>query len=760
MEKIRCEEMNENSASCKLPINTELKIIEDPVFVQVHVAADRKDIGRNWTHREKWLLSICIFVVVVLVAFVTVTFVFKEIYNGDEEICLTTDCIKTAAELLEDIDFSVDPCDDFYQYTCGNWERRNIIPEDMAAIGNIERQHRKLQIIIKRILETPPNQFDGNATTKAKTLYKSCMNMSQIQYIGDKPFHHILRSFGGWPVITDQWDADKFSIESTLAKLYKEFHISVILNFNVSPDDKNSSTNIIHLDQAHLGMPSRDYYLDPNDIQYVDAYENFMVSVSELLGADRNFSGKELREVIQFETELANITNSIEDRVDMESLYTKISIAELNQMAPEFDWLKYFRSIISPDVQESEQLVTIAPNYLKNMSQLLSRTHKRIIANYIFWIMTKELCPHLTHEYRLLDYRYRKVLEGIRKEKTLWESCVSFINTEIGHAVGALFVSEHFKKENKDIALEMIQNIRNAFNKLLDDNTWMDEETRKFAKEKANAMIGMIGYPEFILKKSKLDKFYEMLEVDPDSYFRSVHQIKRYKSHNQIKELREPVDREKWLQDPAVINAYYNPNTNDIVFPAGILQPVFYSNSYPKSLNYGGIGIVIGHEITHGFDNRGRKFDKTGNLKQWWKNETIEAFNKKAQCMIDQYSSFVLKQAGLKIRGINTLGENIADNGGLKQAYQAYQQWVADHGAEPPLPGLNLTHEQLFFVNYARIWCGKMRDEEALNQIRTEVHSPGPIRVKGPLSNSVEFSKVYNCPLGSNMNPEHKCQVW
>eukprot|EP00106_Octopus_bimaculoides_P018549 XP_014785991.1 PREDICTED: neprilysin-2-like [Octopus bimaculoides] len=677
MEKIRCEEMNKNSASCKLPINTELKIIEDPVFVQVHVAADRKDIGRNWTHREKWLLSICIFVVVVLVAFVTVTFVFKEIYN--------------AAELLEDIDFSVDPCDDFYQYTCGNWERRNIIPEDMAAIGNVERQHRKLQIIIK----------------------------TQIQYIGDKPFHLILRSFGGWPVITDQWDADKFSIESTLAKLYKEFHISVILNFNVSPDDKNSSTNIIHLDQAHLGMPSRDYYLDPNDIQYVDAYENFMVSVSELLGADRNFSRKELREVIQFETELANITNSIEDRVDIESLYTKISIAELNQMAPEFDWLKYFRSIISPDVQESEQLVTIAPNYLKNMSQLLSRTHKRIIANYIFWIMTKELCPHLTHEYRLLDYRYRKVLE---------------INTEIGHAVGALFVSEHFKKENKDIALEMIQNIRNAFNKLLDDNTWMDEETRKFAKEK--------------------------LEVDPDSYFRNVHQIKRYRSHNQIKELREPVDREKWLQDPAVINAYYNPNTNDIVFPAGILQPVFYSNSYPKSLNYGGIGIVIGHEITHGFDNRGRKFDKTGNLKQWWKNETIEAFNKKAQCMIDQYSSFVLKQAGLKIRGINTLGENIADNGGLKQAYQAYQQWVADHGAEPPLPGINLTHEQLFFVNYARIWCGKMRDEEALNQIRTEVHSPGPIRVKGPLSNSVEFSKVYNCPSGSNMNPVHKCQVW
>ncbi|GAB1602198.1 neprilysinneprilysin-1-like [Argonauta hians] len=764
MEKMICEneELDENSASCKLPIDSDSKGLEDSVFVQVHVATNRKNISKSWTNREKCLLSICMFVVVVLIAFVTVTFMFKDFYTGEEDICLTADCIKTAAELLKDLDFSVDPCDDFYQFTCANWERRNIIPEHMPTYGNIEQQYHNLQISIKRILEAPPNHLDGNATRKSKILYRSCMNMSQIQYVGDKPFCRILQSFGGWPVITNNWNDSAFSVETTLAELYKEFHLTCLLDFSISPDDKNSSTNIIHLDQARLGMPSKDYYLDPTDDKYFVVYENFLTSVAMLLRGDRNVSTTELREVILFEIELANITSPPEDLSNIDSLYTKLTVAELQEMAPEFNWLKYLQGIISKDVKDDEPLVTIVPNYLINMSQLLGRTSKRTIANYIFWIMAKDLSPHLRHEYRFLHYHFEKVFGGVRKEKILWESCISFINNQMGHAVGAMFVLEHFNKDNRDIVLEMVQNIRTAFNNLLVQNSWMDEDTRRLAKEKANAMIGLIGYPEFILERSKLDKFYETLHVNADSYFNNVHQTKKFKAHKQIERLREPPDRTKWFQCRLIaeINAYYHPNTNDIIFPAGILQPVFYSKSYPQSLNYGGIGIVIGHEITHGFDNRGRKFDMTGNLKQWWKNETIEAFNNKTQCMVDLYSSLVLEQAGLKVKGINTLGENIADNGGLKQAYQAYQQWVADHGPEPPLPRINLTHDQLFFVNYARIWCGKMRAEEARDQIRNEIHSPGPIRVKGPLTNSVEFSRAFNCPVGSNMNPKHKCHVW
>ncbi|KAL3227885.1 hypothetical protein MRX96_003836 [Rhipicephalus microplus] len=288
----------------------------------------------------------------------------------------------------------------------------------------------------------------------------------------------------------------------------------------------------------------------------------------------------------------------------------------------------------------------------------------------------------------------------------------------------------------------------------------MDTETRKVAEEKANAMNERIGYPELLTNPYELSKEYDSLVVHEDLYLDNVFNILQFEAtRNQLK-LRQPVNKEKWTTEPAVVNAFYNPNKNDIVFPAGILQPLFYSHHFPKSLNYGGIGVVIGHEITHGFDDKGRQFDKDGNLKPWWNNKTVQTFRERAQCMVDQYSSYVLEDVNLNINGKMTQGENIADNGGLKQAYRAYKKWVKQHGEEPLLPGINLTHDQLFFLNYAQIWCGSMRPEEALNKIRTSVHCPGPIRVLGPLSNSYDFSRAYNCANMSRMNPAKKCSVW
>ncbi|CAH1984049.1 unnamed protein product [Acanthoscelides obtectus] len=234
----------------------------------------------------------------------------------------------------------------------------------------------------------------------------------------------------------------------------------------------------------------------------------------------------------------------------------------------------------------------------------------------------------------------------------------------------------------------------------------------------------------------------------------------RFEAQQNFNKLRQPVDKNKWSTDPAVVNAFYNPNRNDIVFPAGILQPLFYSQHFPKSLNYGGIGVVIGHEITHGFDDKGRQFDKDGNMMQWWNDKTIRAFRDRTQCMIDQYSRYKISEVDLYVNGRMTQGENIADNGGLKQSFRAYRKWVSQYGEEMDLPGLNLTHDQLFFLNYAQIWCGSMRPEDALSKVRSSVHSPGPIRVLGPLSNSHDFARAYNCPLGSPMNPTSKCSVW
>ncbi|XP_013792555.2 neprilysin-2-like, partial [Limulus polyphemus] len=253
---------------------------------------------------------------------------------------------------------------------------------------------------------------------------------------------------------------------------------------------------------------------------------------------------------------------------------------------------------------------------------------------------------------------------------------------------------------------------------------------------------------------------FQQLVVQEDLFLVNVLTVLKFEASKNLMKLRQPVNKDKWMTEPAVVNAFYNPNKNDIVFPAGILQPLFYSHYFPKSLNYGGIGVVIGHEITHGFDDKGRQFDKDGNLKQWWNNGTIERFRERAQCIVDYYSSYVLEDIGLNVNGKMTQGENIADNGGLKQSYRAYKKWVEKNGKEPLLPGIRLSHDQLFFLNFAQIWCGTMRPEDALTKIRSSVHSPGPIRVLGPLSNSYDFARAYNCPVGSRMNPEKKCSVW
>ncbi|XP_017492271.1 PREDICTED: neprilysin-2-like [Rhagoletis zephyria] len=269
-----------------------------------------------------------------------------------------------------------------------------------------------------------------------------------------------------------------------------------------------------------------------------------------------------------------------------------------------------------------------------------------------------------------------------------------------------------------------------------------------------------IGYPEILNNATELEKEYENLTIIPDNFMENVLNILKWDSDKNLQLLHQPVDKEKWTTEPAVVNAFYNPNKNDIVFPAGIFQPLFYSNNYPKSVNYGGIGVVIGHEITHGFDDKGRQFDKDGNMMQWWNNATIEAFRERTQCIIDQYSKYKIEEVDMYVNGRMTQGENIADNGGLKQAFRAYRKWVKRHGPEPVLPGLNLTHDQLFFLNYAQIWCGSMRPEDAVTKIRSSVHSPGFIRVLAPLSNSKDFAEAYKCKLGAPMNPVEKCSVW
>lgn len=746
----------EERAPCLEP-NMKNKNSADKVDVTVHLYNNTGCSGQ-WTSREKYLAVVCVLLFCACIAFVAVAFI-RHREDTSSSVCLTTDCIETAAQLLQSMDRTADPCQDFYQYACGNWNKKHIIPDDRPSFNTFEKLHDDLQIKLRSLLEEGIQDYDSVATSKAKHLYKSCINTSRIEAIGDAPLHQMISLLGGWPVVEKNWKEDSFVAEDALGLVRANFTSIIIIFCSVAADDKNSSSNIIQIDQPDFGMPSREYYLNDRVSDYIHAYLQYMVDTAVLFGANQTDAERDMYQVLQFETKIANITKPSSERHDTGAIYNKMSIGDLARDVPKFRWMQYFSKFLPYSLSNDEKIVSFAPEYMKDIADLLAKTDKRTIANYVVWRVVLEFMPDLPEVYQKVRRNYRARSQGITRDKPRWQKCVELTNEEMGMAVGAMFIRENFKKESKDAALHMIHNLREAFNDLLNENDWMDESTRKVARVKAYAMNERIGYPDFIKNESKLNEKYEKLYVGSD-YFSNIVNTKRFEVYSAMIKLRKTVDKDQWEQDPAVVNAFYNPNTNDIVFPAGILQPPFYSDKFPKSLNYGGIGVVIGHEITHGFDDKGRQYDMSGNLKQWWKNETIDAFRQRAQCMIDQYSSYQLEQIGLNIDGKNTQGENIADNGGLKQAYRAYKKGLEEYGPEKDLPGIGLTHQQLFFLNYAQIWCGSMRDEEALEKIRTSVHSPGSIRVLGPLSNSYDFSEAYQCPPGSPMNPEKKCHIW
>nr|XP_018908298.1 PREDICTED: neprilysin-2-like [Bemisia tabaci] len=714
---------------------------------------------------EKYFLVLSAVIIgTVLVLLAAVFFAQDTLSTSNQKfssICLSSECVKTASHLISGMDRSVDPCSDFFQFACGTWNKRHVIPEDKSSISTFEVLADQLQVILKGVLEEPINNKDSSATIKAKTFYKSCMNVTQIRKIGNAPVKRLLESLGGWPVTTSEWTPPPFAVEYLFGRLKAEFNEGVLVEQWVGPDDKNSSMNILQLDQITFGLPSRDYFLKESSKAALTAYHRYMSEVAVLLGANVSTVSAELLEMLNFEINLANVSLAEVDRHDSSSQYTKLTVRELQQLVPQLNWLELLSTFLEASINENELVVSYSMPYFIEMGKLFKRTDRRVLHNYGLWrLISTVVVPHMVDEYQQIRTEYKRILLGILSERNRWSQCVEWTNKKLGLAVGALFIRENFNPEGKETAEEMIKTLREAFNELLAENHWMDDETRTVAKEKADNINERIAYPQILTQPEELNKEYQNLNVTEDNFLLNIFNVLRFDAHQNQQRLRRPVNKDKWTTEPAVVNAFYNPNTNNIVLPAGILQPMFYNQHSPKSLNYGGIGVVIGHEITHGFDDKGRQFDKDGNMQEWWNNATIRAFREQTQCIIDQYSRYKLDEVDLFLNGRMTQGENIADNGGLKQSFRAYRKWVKTHGEEKLLPGLNMTHDQLFFLNYAQIWCGTNRPEDALTKIRSSVHSPGRLRVLGPLSNSVDFARAYNCPPGSPMNPTSKCSVW
>ncbi|XP_058793347.1 neprilysin-2-like isoform X3 [Phymastichus coffea] len=684
---------------------------------------------------------------------------------SDSDICLTPGCIHTASSVLESMDTSVEPCDDFYNFACGTFMKNTIIPDDKTSVNTFSIISDKLQKQLRASIEEESKASDPRPIKLAKILYQTCMNKSLIEEQGLDPLHKILKELGGWPVLMgDKWNDGDFNWKESVYKNRKYgYSIDLFIDFSIGVDLKNSTKRVLDLDQASLGL-SREYLTKGLKNEIVKAYYDYMVDLAVILGAHKEEARQELKDSLEFEMKLANISLPSEKRRNATALYNLMSVRELQQKFTTIPWMEYFNTILTPSatVTEDEMVIINVPSYITDLERLLEQTPKRVQANYVMWRAAARSVSYLTEEVRKRQLLYSTVVSGRTEREPRWKECVDITSGSFSIAIGANYVRKYFNEDAKKNAVEMVSEIRQEFMKILQKVDWMDETTRKAALDKAESMSTHIAYPDELLDDKKLEELYAKLDISPGNYLQSILNLTLFNNEYSFDKLRKPVNKSDWVTHgrPAIVNAFYSSIENSIQFPAGILQGAFFSKDRPRYMNYGAIGFVMGHEITHGFDDQGRQFDKAGNLVEWWQPSTKENYLKRAQCIIDQYANYTAHEVGLNLNGINTQGENIADNGGIKEAYYAYNEWERRNGKEPRLPGLKFSPQQMFWISAANTWCSKYRPETLKLRITTGVHSPGEFRVIGPLSNMPEFAKDFKCPIGSRMNPEKKCSVW
>nr|CAD7423165.1 unnamed protein product [Timema monikensis] len=664
------------------------------------------------------------------------------------------------------IDFSVDPCEDFYQFACGNWQKHNPIPRDKAVFNTFEMLRESLDLILKELLEesievplgkNETEIWKTDAIAKAKNFYKSCMDHEAR---GERPLLLLLQQLGGWPVLEPNWDSERFDWLLLMAQL-RLYNNDILISQWVGPDIKDSDHYIIQFDQTTLGLQSRDFFLEPEHEEFVQAYLRYIIDVACLLGATRERAISHAEEIVAFETELAKITTSQESRHDTSESFNKLTLRELQEKVPGIDWTRYLQLVLGRRIRPSEPVIVFDFKYFLGLADLLEGADTRTLADYFLWRFVSHRANNLDNRFEVAKQRFYRVITGQREVPPRWKGCVDHVNSHMGMATGAMFVRRHFDENSKNDTLHMTMDIMGSFENIMEKIEWIDDATKWLASEKADAMGLKIGYPSYILRSEELNLRYKEMTIDPKDYFGNSLNVLQCLANSDLNKLGMPVNKTTWSAAPAFVNAYYSRNKNQIMFPAGILQPPFYHRNFPRCLNYGGIGVVIGHEITHAFDDMGRLFDKDGNLNGWWSDEAVESFTEHAQCLIDQYSQYVDAEASMQLDGTNTQGENIADNGGIKQAFKAYQEWLeANQGEDETLPGVQATPYQLFFLNFAQVWCGTTTPQLAKTKLKTAVHSPGRFRVIGTLSNSIDFAEAFSCPEGSPMNPNDKCTVW
>lgn len=693
------------------------------------------------------------------------------IYN----VCLTAACARAAAKVLNAADFSINPCDNFYEFACGRWMERNIVPEDKSYHATFTALRDEVNVILKGLLESNNTSDDIECITKVKDLYRSCMDIETIEKRDISVLFPVLTELGGWPLLGNssggKWSHDNYSLDELLANLMKYYN-NPLIGIHIYTDHKQKNRSVIYMDQPGLLLPSRDYYLKGRNDEIIKGIETIIKTFAYMIGGSAIEVERDVPDVVDFEIALAKILSPPEARLDNEKRYNLFKMNELNNKfgvssKHDFSLEGYLRTVYSMEgvniELENDEIVIIQDmNFTMQLIDLLDKFSPRTVSNYVVLRFLRNRLKNLPKRFTDLLLEVSKMIEGKSVQLPRWRKCASFVTSYMGLAVGRLFVRNNFAPEAKSGMATMIKYIKESFNDILHEIEWMDPETNAVAQEKIGAMDEKIGYDEGILDDTILNQRYENMSVDPYHYFENMLGLLHTLAKENLLELKFDMPSLNWETNPSTVNAYYSPTGNRIMFPAGILQQPYFHSEQPWSLNFGAIGTLVGHEITHGFDDGGRQFDKDGHLNEWWNDNAVERFKTRSQCFINQYGNFLFPEAGDKpMNGLLTLGENIADNGGIKQSFRGYQKWLKDNGGkEKMLPGLNLTNEQLFFIAFAQIRCANMRKEDAISSILTGVHSPPRFRVIGTLQNFGEFSNVFNCRIGSYMNPAKKCSIW
>jgi len=658
---------------------------------------------------------------------------------------------KKAGIGIWNMDKSVSPKDNFFQFVNGTWLKNTQIPADKTRWGSFDELRQNTDKNALKILNDAANNPKYSANTdqgKAISMYKSVMDTVARNKQGITPLKTYLTSINGIKNVKD--------LQKVMMAAEAKGGGMGFFGFGIGADDKNSNRNVVTLGVGGLGLPDRDYYIsdDKDSKEKREKYQAHVERMLGFLGEKPEQAKKDAEKILALEISMSRPRLDRVERRDPKKQYNPTAIADLQKMAPIIDWGNYLKGI---GIAKVDTVIVSQPRYIAALQTIFSENKVEDWKAYMRWNLLRGAAGQLSTDIETANWEfYGKTLTGALKQRPRNEKALQVVNGTVGEALGKLYVEKMFPAEAKDKAYKMIRNVMRAYEIRINNLTWMSAPTKEKAIQKLNSLTIKIGYPD---KWKDYSALTVKSPADGGSYFDNIQNVSDWKWKEELEKLNKPVDKTEWGMSPQTVNAYYNPSYNEIVFPAAILQPPFYDYKADEAVNYGGIGAVIGHEISHGFDDQGATFDAEGNLKDWWTADDLKKFTELGTALADQYSALE-PLPGIHVDGKFTLGENIGDLGGINAAYDGLQLYLKENGN----PGLidGFTPEQRLFISWATIWRSKMRDEALKNQVKTDPHSPGMYRGYVPLQNLDTFHKAFDIQKGDGMflDPSRRVKIW